>query len=70
VSVSATISDAKRETMYAIPSGFNIRPSMPDKKNSGINATIIIRVAFRIEALISFDASKTTLKADCRCSFG
>ena len=70
VTVKATISDANKETMYAIPSGFSIRPSIPERKNSGIKATIIIRVALKIEALISFDASKTTVNADCLSVFG
>ncbi len=45
-----------------MPRGCNIFPSIPDKKNSGIKAAMIIKVAFKIEALISIDASKTTVK--------
>ena len=65
VSVIATTSETNNETIKAIPSGFNIRPSIPERKNNGRNATIIINVALRMEALISFDASNTTVKDDC-----
>ena len=40
------------------------------KKNKGKNATIIIRVALIIEALISIDASYTTLRGFCLSSAG
>jgi hypothetical protein len=43
---------------------------MPDRKNSGTKATIMISVALRIEALISLDASKTTLNDDLRSLSG
>ncbi len=62
----ATISETKSETINAMPSGCSIRPSIPDRKKSGRNATIIIKVALSIDALISFEASKTTVKVDCR----
>ena len=56
--------------MKEIPRGFNMRPSIPDKKNKGRKATMIINVAFRIDARISFDASKTTLKDDSLSALG
>jgi len=56
--------------MYAIPNGLSILPSMPDRKNSGKKATMIIKVAFNMDDLISLDASRTTVKADCRSFFG
>ena len=43
---------------------------MPDKKNRGEKATMIIKVAFRMEALISVEPSKTTLVTGSRCSLG
>ena len=55
----ATINEAKRATINEIPKGFNILPSIPERKNNGKNATIIITVAFKIDALISFDAVAT-----------
>jgi hypothetical protein len=58
----ATIKDMKRETMNEIPNGFNMRPSIPERKKSGKKATMIINVAFKMEARISFDASKTIVK--------
>src|SRR5665811_2329375 len=64
VNVIATISETNNETINAIPKGFNILPSIPERKNNGKNATIIINVAFRIDALISFDASNTTVNED------
>jgi hypothetical protein len=57
VSVTATIRDANRETIKEIPSGRSILPSIPLRKNKGINATMIIRVALKIEDRISFEAS-------------
>ena len=56
----ATTSERNKETINAIPNGISIRPSMPDKKNKGINATIIISVAFIMDARTSFEASNTT----------
>ena len=54
----------------AIPNGCNNRPSMPPKKNSGINETIIISVAIMIELLISIDASLTIVNVDWRSLLG
>ncbi len=48
----------------------SIRPSIPDRKNKGRNATIIIRVALNIEALISREASKTTVNDVCLSKTG
>ena len=56
-----TINEAKRETMNAIPNGANNLPSIPDRKNNGTNATIIMMVALMMLVLISTDASKTTI---------
>ncbi len=66
----ATTSDMKSETRNEIPRGLSIRPSIPDRKNSGKNATIIIRVAIKIDALISFEASKTIVNEDSLSSAG
>jgi hypothetical protein len=60
VSVIATIREINSDTINAIPSGCNILPSIPLKKKSGMNATIIMSVAFNIDALISTYALKTT----------
>ena len=54
VSVIATTSDINNETINAIPSGISIRPSIPERKNRGRNATIIISVALRMDALHFF----------------
>ena len=62
--VIATMSDVKSATINAIPRGFNMRPSIPERKKRGINATIIISVALMIDVRISFDASKTILMVD------
>ncbi len=70
VNVIATINETPSDTTNEIPSGFNISPSIPERKNNGKKATIIINVAFKIDALISFDASKTTVKEFCCCSIG
>ncbi len=64
----ATIRETNKETTNDIPRGCNILPSIPERKNNGMKATIIISVAFRIDVLISFDASNTTVKADCLSS--
>ena len=69
VSVMATISDMNSETMKAIPSGFSMRPSIPDKKKSGMNDTMMMRVALKMELRISEEAWNTTLKRGC-CSSG
>ncbi len=53
----ATTIDANNETMNAIPNGRSIRPSIPLRKKSGAKVTIIISVAFQIEARISVEAS-------------
>ena len=60
VTVIAIMRDIVRETKYAMPSGFSIRPSIPERKNSGTNDAIIINVALSMEARISTDALKTT----------
>lgn len=65
-----TISEAKSETINAIPSGARSLPSIPDKKNKGTNATMIIRVALMIEVLISIDALKITFNLPSRSSGG
>ncbi len=52
----ATISEANKATIKAMPSGANNLPSMPDKKNNGRNATMIMNVAFITDVLISTDA--------------
>ncbi len=57
VTVIATIKDMNSATIYAIPSGLSILPSIPVRKNSGMKATMIINVAFNIDDRISFDAS-------------
>ena len=48
-----TISEANKETTNAIPNGANSLPSIPERKNKGKNATIIIKVALIMECLIS-----------------
>ena len=68
VKVMATMRETNRETINDIPRGCNIRPSIPERKNRGRNATMIIKVALKMEALISLDASYTTVKEDCRFS--
>lgn len=60
VSVTATIIDAKRATMNEMPNGRSIRPSIPLRKKSGMNATMVMIVACTIEVRISVDASYTT----------
>src|SRR5574344_1242814 len=62
--VRATIVDAHKATIKAIPSGISILPSIPDKKNNGTKLTMIINVEFNIGIRTSFDASKTTLITD------
>ena len=47
----------------AMPSGFSIRPSIPERKKRGRNDTIMMNVAFRMEVRISEEAWKTTSKA-------
>ena len=44
VTVSATSVDAARAVMNAMPSGFSIRPSMPERKKSGMKLAMIISV--------------------------
>ena len=56
----ATISEANNETMKAIPSGASNLPSMPERKNKGTKATMMINVALIMDVLISTDASKIT----------
>ena len=62
----AMTSDMNRGIMYAMPRGLSILPSMPLRKNMGINATMTINVAFRIDERISLEPSNTTLKTGCR----
>ena len=38
-----------------MPSGFNILPSIPDKKKIGVKATMVINVALMIEVRISHE---------------
>ena len=57
MTVTATTSDARMLTMYAIPSGRSMRPSTPDKKKSGTNTTVMIAVALTIGPRISRAAS-------------
>ena len=45
VTVTETISEASVETMKAMPSGTNNRPSMPGSANSGTNTSTTITVA-------------------------
>jgi hypothetical protein len=70
VNVSATTNEAKSETMNDIPSGLRRRPSIPERKKSGRNATIMIIVALKIDAIISFEALKITLIEVSRSSTG
>ena len=70
VIVIATTNDINNDTMYAIPSGLSIRPSIPVRKNKGIKVTMIINVALTMELRISDEASNTTLNADLRSPLG
>jgi hypothetical protein len=54
--VIATTSDANNDTMNAIPRGASNLPSIPDKKNSGMKAAMIMNVAFITDDLISTEA--------------
>ena len=56
--------------MKAIPRGANNFPSIPDKKNNGRNATIMMNVALIMECLISKEASKITFILLACCSIG
>ncbi len=69
MTVTATINDVNTEVTNAIPNGCNKRPSIPLKKNNGINDTIIIKVAIMIELRISTEASRTTVSVDSRSAF-
>ena len=62
--------DANNETMNAVPSGASSLPSIPDRKNRGKNATMMMNVALMILVRISTEASKTTCKIFFRSSFG
>ena len=66
----ATIRDMKSETRNEMPSGFSMRPSIPERKNKGRKETMMMKVALRMEVLISEEALKTTSKCDCCNSFG
>ena len=59
-----------KEMMKVRPRGFSMRPSMPDRKNSGRKLAMMIKVELSIGILTSFDASYTTsrtsLPRDCR----
>ena len=68
VSVRATIVEANKATMNAIPKGINIRPSMPERKNKGRKQATMINVELRIGIRTSLEASKTTCKEDNRSS--
>ena len=61
VTVIATKSEVKRETMNAIPNGCNKRPSIPLRNNKGVKERMMINVAITMELLISSEASKTTV---------
>jgi len=65
-----TIKEANNATIKAIPSGANNFPSIPDKKNKGKNATMIIKVALITELLISKDPSKITVILSFCSAFG
>ena len=56
-----TINEANKATIKAMPSGANNFPSIPDKKNNGKNATMIMKVALITELLISKEPSKITV---------
>ena len=53
----AIINEANSDTINAMPNGASNRPSIPDKKNKGTKATIMMNVAFITELLISMEAS-------------
>ncbi len=57
VRVRATTSEENSATIKATPSGASNRPSMPDKKNKGTKATMMINVALMMEDRISTEAS-------------
>lgn len=57
VRVTATTIEAKSETINEMPSGRSMRPSMPLRKKSGTNATMVMMVACTIEVRISREAS-------------
>jgi hypothetical protein len=56
VTVNATSSEAKSETINVMPSGRSILPSIPERKNKGAKAMMMIRVACMMEDLISREA--------------
>ena len=68
--VIATTIDAASDTINAIPSGMSIRPSIPLRKNRGINAVMVIIVALTIDERISTEASYMTFSVPLRSSGG
>ena len=56
--------------MKAMPSGISMRPSMPERKNSGRKLATIIRVELRIGMRTSWEAWKTTVTTSRRSSLG
>ena len=60
VRVSATMVDDAKATIKAMPKGTSMRPSMPERKNSGMKLAMIIRVELRIGMRTSLEASNTT----------
>ena len=56
--------------MNEMPNGRSIRPSIPLRKKSGMNATMVMIVACTIEVRISVDASYTTFSDGRRSTFG
>ena len=57
VTVKATRVEVSSEMMKEMPSGFSIRPSMPDRKNSGRKQAMMIRVEFSMGIRTSREAS-------------
>ena len=67
MSVIDTTSEARIDTMYAMPSGANNRPSTPERANSGRKTMTTTAVPKTIALRISRLASKTTSNAGRGC---
>ncbi|EWS52624.1 hypothetical protein X551_04593 [Methylibium sp. T29] len=65
MTVTETTSEASVETMKAMPSGTNSRPSSPGSANSGMNTSTMITVAYRMAERTSIVA-RPTISIGCR----
>ena len=55
----ATTRDMNRLMIKLRPRGLSMRPSIPERKNNGTKATMMMKVALRMLERISQEASKT-----------